>query len=169
MTTISMTQDSGQAQIATVAELALLLLSGQTLHRCHGQGWCVGDSARPVPNAIVKALTAGFRLVLGGDALPGFEPSLSQTARLDPLVPASEAMVMLNQAVRDAGGPAAYARAHGLSRSQVSDVTCGHKGMTPAVAQSLRLEPHVSYRRVRRNASLRRPNAEATISHQAAR
>lgn len=133
-------------RIATVRELALRLLAGQQLTHCHGAGWSVGPDLVPVDAAVLRQLQTGFRLVPGGDALPGFAASMSQTLVLEPLLNNDDVLRLLRPAVRAAGGPTAYARAHGLSKAAVVMVEGASRNMMPAVAATLGMVPYTAWK-----------------------
>lgn len=109
------------ARVTTTRELALRLLAGQPLSRCGGGGWLVGDDLVPVDDRVFAQLRTGFRLVAGGDALPGFEASFAQTMLLEPLYDDAGARRMLHQAVEDAGGVTAFATKRRISKGQLGD------------------------------------------------
>jgi hypothetical protein len=140
-----------------VRELALRLLAGQQLTHCHGAGWSVGPELVPVDASVLRQLQTGFRLVPGGDALPGFAPSMSQTLMLEPLRSNDDVLGLLHPAVRAAGGPTAYARRHGLSKSSVVMVEGASRDMTPAVAATLGMVPYTAWKPAEAKATATRP------------
>jgi hypothetical protein len=133
-------------RITTVRELALRLLAGQQLTHCHGAGWSVGPDLVPVDAAVLRQLQTGFRLVPGGDALPGFAASMSQTLVLEPLLSDHDVLGLLRPAVRDAGGPTAYARKHGLAKSTVAMVEGAGRDMTATVAATVGMVPYTAWK-----------------------
>jgi hypothetical protein len=87
-------------------ELALRLLVGQRLTRCAGSGWFVGENLVPVDSAVFTVLRTSFRLLPGGDALPGFVASMSQTLLLE-LLRSDDALGLLLPAIHAADGVSA--------------------------------------------------------------
>jgi hypothetical protein len=140
-------------RVTTVRELALRLLAGQQLTHCHGAGWSVGPELAPVDATVLRQLQTGFRLVPDGDALPGFAASMSQTLVLEPLRSNDDVLGQLRPAVRAAGGPTAYARQHGLSKSSVVMVEGASRDMTPAVAATLGMVPYTVWKQAEAKAS----------------
>ena len=134
--------------VITVQDLALRLLAGQHLTKCHGIGWIIGPDAAPVGAGVVRALANGFRLVPAGDALPGFAASLSQTLLVEPLLSDDDLLARLRPAVRKAGSLGAYARQYGIGKSSVAMVEGAHCDMTKGVAATLGMEPHPVWRAI---------------------
>lgn len=142
---------SRKARVTTTRELALRLLAGQCLSRCAGGDWLIGDDQVPVAPEVFAQLRTGFRLVPSGDALPGFEASLSQTMTLEPLYDDAGVRRMLHQAVHDAGGVTAFATKRHLSKGQVGDAVAQRRDtIAPNIAAAVGLLPRAFYVPLRR-------------------
>ncbi|MBC9177819.1 hypothetical protein [Pseudoroseomonas ludipueritiae] len=137
---------SRTARVTTTRELALRLLAGQCLSRCAGGDWLIGDDQVPVAPEVFARLRTGFRLVPGGDGLPGFGASFAQTMTLEPLHDDAAVRHLLNKAISDAGGISSFARKRHLSKGQVGDaVTQRRDTVAPNIAAALGLLPRTFY------------------------
>lgn len=126
-----------KAPITCPGELLAALLAGDRLTSCTTTGLRLEEADRLVDRAAMTALRRGARLVAGGDALPGI--GSSQTFHLEPMLDRMDVLFHLRGALRQAGGPAAFSRSKGLTKSQVTDVDGGRIAPTPAVLASLGL------------------------------
>jgi hypothetical protein len=119
--------------ITSSDELLRRLVAGEQLVKCHGIGWAIGPSATPVAAALVQGLHGStFRLVLGGDGLPGI--GTSQTMRLARVATDADLLYRLRRDIREAGGVSEYARRHGVSKGTVGSVEGCDRHMSPGVA-----------------------------------
>lgn len=123
--------------ITCPGELLAALLRGDRLNNCTTTGLRLEEADRPVDRAAMRVLRQGVRLVAAGDALPGI--GTSQTFRLEAMADRMDVLACLRGALRAAGGPAAFSRSMGLTKSQVTDVDGGRIAPTPAVLGSLGL------------------------------
>lgn len=144
----------GPSPIADAAELLAHLRAGDLLTKCHGTGWHLVRADAPVASEAVLALqlAAEGRLMPAGDVLPGMDSGLSQTwewkdaPRPGPeLFDVFDVRNMLKRDVAAAGSATLYAKSRAapgqrpLTRSQITDVTGGHKHPTPAVLRVMGL------------------------------